>query len=288
MTKLTNDLTIKIDYTMDLTIQNGEQLFQIIMLGILTIFTLILLVVVVNIFMTLKAVVHEKAGVPYEPFTLEKWWKSLTGAVPIEREEAILLDHDYDGIKELDNHLPPWWLGMFYGAILFGIFYLLNYHVWHWSPSQAEEYEIAMNEAAEQKLAHAAVSTSAIDENAVELLTDASDIERGKTIFTGNCAVCHGGAGEGGVGPNLTDEYWLHGGSMSDVYKTIVHGVPEKGMIAWEGTLKPADIQQVSSYIKTLAGTNPPNGKAPQGEKYEESATSEAPVADSTAVALAE
>lgn len=274
---------------MDLTIQNGEQLFQIIMLAILTIFTLILLVVVVNIFMTLKAVVHEKAGVPYEPFTLEKWWKSLTGAVPIEREEAILLDHDYDGIKELDNHLPPWWLGMFYGAIVFAIFYLLNYHVWHWSPSQAEEYEIAMAEGEELKMAKAATSTSTIDENSVELLADAADIERGHTIYTGNCAVCHGAAGEGGVGPNLTDEYWLHGGSISDIYKTITHGVSEKGMIAWEGTLKPTDIQQVSSFIKTLAGTNPPNAKAAQGEKFEEAEAAPAVVeADSADIAMAE
>ncbi|KPM49166.1 cbb3-type cytochrome c oxidase N-terminal domain-containing protein [Jiulongibacter sediminis] len=270
---------------MDLNFQNGEELFQFILLGILIFFTLILLIVVLNIFMTLKAVLNEKAGIKTEPFTLNNFWDRFNSLKPMSEEKDILLDHDYDGIKELDNHLPPWWLGMFYGGIVFGVVYLLNYHVWHWSPLQAEEYEIAMAEAAEIKAAGSDVAVSSIDENNVELLTATADLETGELIYTGNCAVCHGAAGEGGVGPNLTDEYWLHGGSISDIYKTIVHGVPEKGMIAWEGTLKPKDIQQVSSFIKTLEGSNPPNGKAPQGEIY---TPEEAPATDAAEEAPAE
>ena len=265
---------------MDLNFQNGEQLFQFILLGILIFFTLILLVVVLNIFMTLKAVLNEKAGIKTEPFTLNNFWDRFNSLKPMSEEKDIMLDHDYDGIKELDNHLPPWWLGMFYGGIVFGIVYLLNYHVWHWSPLPAEEYEIAMAEAVEMKSQNQNLAVSSIDENNVELLAEASDLETGSLIYTANCAVCHGAAGEGGVGPNLTDEYWLHGGSVSDIYKTIKYGVTEKGMISWEGTLKPKDMQQVSSYIKTLSGTNPPNAKAPQGEIY---VPEEAPAAGDTA-----
>ncbi len=253
---------------MDFNFKTGDELFQTIMLGILILFTLILLIVVINIFMTLKAVLNEKAGIKTEPFSMANFWDRFNNLKPMAQEEALLLDHDYDGIKELDNHLPPWWLGMFYGGIIFGVVYLLNYHVWHWSPLSGEEYEIAMAEAEEMKAANKDLAVDEIDENTVTFLTDASDIERGKIIYAGNCAVCHGQAGEGGVGPNLTDEFWLHGGSSSSIFKTIKYGVTEKGMIAWEGTLKPTDIQQVSSYINSLLGSNPPNAKAPQGEKY--------------------
>lgn len=271
---------------MDFNFKTGEELFQTILLGILIIFTLILLIVVANIFMTLKAVLNEKAGIKTEPFTLTGFWNKMNSLKPMTQEEALLLHHDYDGIKELDNHLPPWWLGMFYGCIVFGVIYLLNYHVWHWSPLSAEEYEIAMTEAAQEKSARQSTTADQIDENSVVILTAETDVERGKTIYTGSCAVCHGQIGEGGVGPNLTDEYWLHGGSINDVFKTIKYGVTDKGMIAWEGTLKPTDIQQVSSYIISLQGSSPANAKAPQGEKYvpaEENPAAEAPAADGTA-----
>jgi cytochrome c oxidase cbb3-type subunit 3 len=268
---------------MDLNFKTGEELFQTLMLGVLIVFTLILLIVVINIFMTLKALLNEKAGIKTEPFTFASFWAKFNRLKPISQEESLLLEHDYDGIKELDNHLPPWWLGMFYGGIVFAVIYLLNYHVWEWSPLSAEEYEISMSEAREMKAARQSTETNQIDENSVELLSDAADIERGQTIYAGNCAVCHGQAGEGTVGPNLTDEYWLHGGSISDVFKTIKHGVPDKGMIAWEGTLKPTDIQQVSSYILSLQGSNPANPKAAQGEKYTPESTEDAAPAEDVA-----
>ncbi|MCR9064578.1 MAG: c-type cytochrome [Cytophagales bacterium] len=266
---------------MDLNFKTGEDLLQTLILIVLILFTLVLLVVVINIFMTLKTIMNEKAGIVPDPASKLSLWDRLNSLKPISEEKSLLLDHDYDGIKELDNHLPPWWLGMFYGAIVFAVIYLLNYHVWQWSPLPAEEYEIAMAEAAEMKSQRQDVEVNSIDENNVAMLDAAADIERGSTIYAGNCAVCHGGAGEGGVGPNLTDDYWLHGGSVSDIYKTIKYGVPEKGMISWEGTLKPADIQQVSSFIKTLYGTNPANPKAPQGEIYQ--AEEAAPAADAPA-----
>jgi cytochrome c oxidase cbb3-type subunit III len=106
------------------------------------------------------------------------------------------------------------------------------------------------------------------------LVSDAKVLAEGKEIFTGKCVACHGALGEGGVGPNLTDEYWLHGGTINDIFKTIKNGVPEKGMISWKATLKPNEIQSVSNYIASLAGTTPPNGKAPQGDKVSSDSTS--------------
>jgi len=254
---------------MNTQIQTGEQLFQVILLAIIILFALILLGIVANVYMTTKAVLNQRLGIETEAFSLDRFWKKVKGEVPMEMEASLLLDHDFDGIRELDNHLPPWWLGMLYASIVFAVVYILNYHVWHWSPSQSEEYEIAMNEAAETKaLAQENSPASSIDENAVPMIEDETQIARGQTIYAGNCAVCHGPDGEGGVGPNLTDEYWLHGGSLSEVYQTIIHGVPEKGMISWESTLKALDIQQVSSYIITLQGTKPANAKATQGELY--------------------
>jgi cytochrome c oxidase cbb3-type subunit III len=254
---------------MNTQINTGEQLFQVILLVIIIIFAVILLGIVVNVYMTTKAILNKRLGIETVPFSIDKLWKKVKGEVPMEMEESLLLDHDYDGIRELDNHLPPWWLGMFYACIAFAVIYVLNYHVWEFSPLQIEEYEISMKEAVEAKsLAQANSPSSEIDESAVPLLEDEADVTRGGTIYSGNCAVCHGPAGEGGVGPNLTDEYWLHGGSMSSIYQTIKYGVPEKGMISWESSLKPLDMQQVSSYIFKLKGTNPANAKAAQGELY--------------------
>lgn len=253
---------------MDFNLQTGEELFQTLLLLFLAFMVLVLLVAVVNVYLMARNVLDEKMGIKREPFSMAKMWDKFNALRPIQEEEAITLDHNYDGIRELDNHLPPWWLGMFYGGIVFGIIYLLNYHVWHWSPTQSEEYEIAMAEAAEIKKANLADEGNAIDESSVTLITDAAGLTEGEVIYSGNCVACHGKLGEGGVGPNLTDEFWIHGGSIESIFKTIKYGIPEKGMIAWESSLTPAQMQNVSSYITTMAGTNPPNAKAPQGEKY--------------------
>jgi cytochrome c oxidase cbb3-type subunit 3 len=189
----------------------------------------------------------------------------LTDPIPIDREHEIMLDHDYDGIKELDNKLPPWWVYMFYATIIFGVFYIWYYHMGS-GELQEKEYQSQLAEAEIQmKLA-----ASKVDENSVTLLTSADKIKSGEAIYTANCAPCHGKKGEGGVGPNLTDDYWIHGGSIKEIFKTVKYGVPVKGMIPWQTQLGPGQIQEVSSYIKTLRGTNPPNPKAAQGDLYKE------------------
>lgn len=205
----------------------------------------------------------------------------LTRAVPVEKEASIQFEHEYDGIRELDNVLPPWWLGLFYVTIAFSFIYLIHYHV---SPikalesigfvgpgvGQEELYRIEMEQAEKEKQAYLAQVASKINEENVTALSDAAEIAQGKEIFMTNCVTCHGKEGQGGAGPNLTDDYWLHGGGIRNIFKTIKYGVPEKGMIAWETQLSPKQIQQVASYILTLRGTNPPGAKEPQGELWKE------------------
>lgn len=200
----------------------------------------------------------------------------LTDAVPIEEEESIMLDHDYDGIKELDNNLPPWWKYGFYLTIVFSVIYLISFHVIKTGELQAVEFK---NEVAEGKLAvdeFMKKSANNVDENTVKLLTDAVDVSKGQDVYKASCAACHGQLGEGGVGPNMTDEYWLHGGSIQDIFKSVKYGWVEKGMKSWKTELSPMQIAQVTSYIKSLKGTNPPNGKAPQGVVFVEGVASAA------------
>ncbi|MCB0687652.1 MAG: c-type cytochrome [Saprospiraceae bacterium] len=198
----------------------------------------------------------------------KKLYKEATKAVPVSREKEILLDHNYDGIQELDNRLPPWWLAMFYVSIVFGVFYIGYNHFSSYGQSSAEAYQEEMTVAKASVDAYLAGRADAVDENSVTQLTDEQSVEDGKFIFKVNCVVCHLESGAGLVGPNLTDEFWIHGGGIKNIFRTIKYGVPEKGMIAWGTQLRPADIQKVASYVMTLEGTNPPNAKAPQGEKY--------------------
>lgn len=281
----------------------------------------------------------------------------------MKEEKDILLDHNYDGIQELDNDLPPWWLYMFYITIIWGVLYLIYYHVSGIGPSSYEEYMTDMNPgwqavevqgetfmeklgsysspysiesvdltprlrdellAAEKKLAEmrsaeeqltgsvaglefedlikaamkkadaasldklkasfpeiwvlaeaemSGAPAEAVAEAEPEIqmaaLTDAASLQSGEQIYQTNCATCHGKTGEGGIGPNMTDDYWIHGAGMGNMVKVIKNGVPAKGMIAWAKILRPQQIQEVASFMLTLHGTNPPNGKAPQGEKVE-------------------
>ncbi|EZH74755.1 cytochrome C oxidase subunit III [Aquimarina atlantica] len=199
-----------------------------------------------------------------------KWIKSiylkLLDSKPVEKEEEIILDHNYDGIKELDNNLPPWWVYGFYATIIFGIVYLVRFHVYN-DYTQAEEYE---TEVAEAKIAiekYKKTAKDLVDVNTVTLLTDASDISAGKAVYTTNCVACHKADGGGGIGPNLTDEYWILGGGIKNVFRTISEGGRDgKGMVAWKQTLKPVEMAQVASYIITLGGTTPAEPKEPQGE----------------------
>lgn len=213
----------------------------------------------------------------------ESWWqrftKSAWEAVPVEKEEDILFDHEYDGIRELDNVLPPWWVALFYITIFFGIGYLGYYHFSDAGMSSAEQYEMEMKEAQEAVEQYLASKADLVNESNVTALTDESELALGQSIFTTKCTPCHGQNGEGNaIGPNLTDEYWLHGGGIKNIFKTIKNGVPEKGMIAWGQQLRAVDIQRVASYVWSLQGTNPPNAKEPQGELWKpEEATEGAP-----------
>lgn len=202
-------------------------------------------------------------------------WTKLNKFRPVEQEEQITLVHEYDGIRELDNRLPPWWLYGFYVSIFFAVIYLWRYHVSHTAPLSGEELQIAMVQAEAQKADYLKRSANNVDENTVKLLTDAADIASGQKLFIQNCAACHGKAGEGIVGPNLTDAYWLHGGSLKDVFKSIKYGWAEKGMRSWKDDLSPVQIAQVTSYIRSIHGSNPPNAKAQQGELYKEDSSND-------------
>jgi cytochrome c oxidase cbb3-type subunit III len=201
---------------------------------------------------------------------LSKMWYQLTGtgAVAIEREKDIMIDHPHDGIYELDNQLPPWWVNMFYATIIFAIGYFAYYHYFDAGKLQLDQYKDEMRVGEIQKIVAADRQANAVNENTVATLTDQKSLVAGQEIFIGKCAACHGQKGEGTVGPNMTDDYWLHGGSIKNIFHTITNGVPDKGMISWSSQLRPSEIQQVASYLLTLRGTNPPNPKAPQGDKY--------------------
>lgn len=197
-----------------------------------------------------------------------KYWED---PVPLDREQDVLLHHDYDGIRELDNSLPPWWVNLFYITIVFAGVYMYYYHFGGSGPSSGKEYQEQVDEQKQKRAVALAAQANSVDEASVTVLTDAALVGQGELIFKANCAACHGQAGEGLVGPNLTDDNWIHGGGIKNVFKTIKYGVPEKGMIAWSSQLSPSDIQKVGSYILTLRGTNPPNPKAPQGEIWADS-----------------
>ena len=178
-------------------------------------------------------------------------------------------DEDFDGIKELDNRVPPWFNYLFGGTIIFGIVYFLNYHVWQSSPLPHAEYAEEVN-AAELSRRIRMVAEGTINEDELVALKDDAALKAGQERFLKNCITCHGSHGEGIVGPNLTDQYWIHGGGIKNVYATIKNGVPEKGMISWKLVFTPKEIQQIASYVLSLQGTNPPNGKKPEGTLYTE------------------
>lgn len=207
----------------------------------------------------------------------------LNASVSIEKEEAIMTDHDYDGIRELDNALPPWWKYGFYVTIVWAFAYLIHYHVTHTGPSSAQEYAMQNEEAEIQMAEYRKKAANLVDESNVVLLTETSAIEKGKATFTNNCVACHGAFGEGKVGPNLTDAYWKHGGDIKDLFKTIKFGVSGTGMKSWKADLSPSTMAEVASYILTLQGTNPAGAKEPEGDLYTPDAAS-----DTTAVATGE
>ena len=155
----------------------------------------------------------------------EPLWRRLyrdaTKAVPVSREKEILLDHNYDGIKELDNNLPPWWLAMFYVSIVYRDLYFGYYHLTDYGMSSEEAYHAEMAAAAEEVAAFRSTQTVMVDETTVTRLVSEDDMAKGKQIYDINCVVCHLDNGAGLVGPNLTDQYWVHGGSIKDIFAPI-------------------------------------------------------------------
>jgi cytochrome c oxidase cbb3-type subunit 3 len=227
-----------------------------IVVGLLIFISLVLIFIIYTALSFIKTIRGENKELEDKPLF------DLTQAVPIERENEILFDHEYDGIRELDNQLPPWWVYMFYATIVFAGIYMWFYHINADGNVQENEYK---TEIADAEILMKQMSEK-VNEETVTILTDASRVSKGAEIFQANCKACHGANGEGTVGPNLTDDYWLHGGDIKSIFKTVKYGVPQKGMIAWQSQLSPSQIQEVASYITTLKGTNPPNGKEPQGE----------------------
>ncbi len=194
-------------------------------------------------------------------------WRKLLSLQPMSEEKNLLMEGEYDGIKELDNPTPAWFMYLFYATIAFAVCYLLIYHVFHLAPLQYGEYKQEMAQAEVAKKAYLSKAANRVDETTVKLVTDPATLSAGAAVFKQNCVACHGQFAQGIIGPNLTDDYWLHGGKINDVFKTIKYGVPAKGMPTWENLLSPQQIASVANYIKSLHGTNPPGAKAPQGTK---------------------
>ncbi|MBS1642502.1 MAG: c-type cytochrome [Bacteroidetes bacterium] len=214
-------------------------------------------------------------------FNFKKIWNKLNKFKPIEDEASLDTGHVYDGIRELNNVTPPWFTIAFLLSIVFAIVYLYRYHVAHSAPLPEQEYAIEMQEAEQQHTAYLKTQKNLVDENTVTML-GADGIAAGKVLYQTNCFACHGKEGQGGVGPNLTDDYWLHGGSIHDVFKSIKYGWKDKGMQSWESIFSPVQIQQISSYIKSLRGTKPAGAKEAQGELYVEAKDTNASAKDSS------
>jgi cytochrome c oxidase cbb3-type subunit III len=252
------------------------------MVGIIAVELLVIMYLVSNInkLMQSKAELEEEARkADSTQSVLGIWmsslWYRMNKSVAVEKEGDILRHHEFDGIRELDNDLPPWWVWGFYLTIIFAVVYLWRYHVTQTAPLQEQELQISLVRAEEQIRAYRATAANLIDESNVEYNTDPAWLERGAQVYTQNCVACHGANGEGGVGPNMTDDYFIHGGDIQTIFRIVKNGVLEKGMTPWKDLLSPSQMAQVASYIKSMQGTNIPNGKAPQGELYTEPIDSE-------------
>lgn len=226
----------------------------------------------IKLFIVKEKILVDAAPKAAKTLQLKKIWQKMNNFKSQQEEEALVLAHDYDGIHELDNRLPRWWVYGFYFTILFGTVYIYRYHVSHTAPLPEEELQIAIHDAEIQKENYLKTAADKVDENTITLNADPSFVGDGQKLFSANCAPCHGDKGQGIVGPNLTDDYWLHNGNIKDIFKTIKYGYPEKGMKSWKDDFAPVQIAKIANYIKTLHGTNPPNAKEPQGELYKDDA----------------
>ena len=233
---------------------------------------LLLLVVTLQAVMVFRKSMEEERVV--KETLVSKWWRSVNRFKPMEQETVVMTSHEYDGIRELDNNLPPWWKGLFYATIVFSLFYLVNFHIMGTGQTQAEEYEAELALAEKQVAAYKA-SLLAQEGPSEEPVEGPEAIAAGKKVYQKFCSACHGAQGQGGIGPNFADQYWIHGGSMANIITIIEEGVPTKGMIAWKNQLSGAEIRQVAAFIYDLEGTNPDGQKEPQGDLFERETTPE-------------
>lgn len=228
------------------------------------------------------------AGIPVVVKEKISWFDRLYNRNTQEDIARLDLGHDYDGIKELDNEVPVWWRWGFAISLIFGIVYMYNYHIAETKPLQQAELAMDMEQAAIQQAAYLEKSANNVDENTVKMMS-AEDIAKGKELYIkpGACATCHAENGSAivngapGIGPNLTDDYWLHKGDIKAIFYSIKYGWPEKGMKSWKDDYSPIQIAQIASYVKSLQGTNPQPAKEKQGELFVEAGA--APVVDTTA-----
>ena len=254
---------------------------QPIYLAIILVYLIILITAEVLISLverSLVALLSDEARERYYQLAEQKssknWFKiilkKLTKSRAISEEKDIILDHNYDGIHELDNVLPPWWVYMFYATMIFAFVYIVRFHVVkEYNQTQEFEMEVAAANLAIEE--YKKTAKDLVDVNTVVRLTETSDLTNGKKIFESNCVACHMTDGGGGIGPNLTDEYWILGGGIKNVFRTISEGGRDgKGMVSWKAILKPAEMAQVASYVLTFEGTTPANPKAAEGELYKE------------------
>lgn len=236
-------------------------------IAIIIIFELIAILVLTSIINTFLR--KRKALKPYVEEKIVPLWDKLNKSVAVEKEAAIMTGHDYDGIRELDNNLPPWWKYGFYLTIVWSVFYLGYYHVFAAGPLPLQELAISEQKAEAAMEEYLKNAANQVDETNVTFLSSESDIAEGKKLFSDKtCIACHGPMGGGGTGPNLTDDYWLHGGAAGDVFYSIKYGIPEKGMKSWKNEITPSQMAQIISYIHSIKGSNPPGAKEPQGELY--------------------
>jgi len=182
----------------------------------------------------------------------------------VDKDE--LLDHNYDGIKEYDNNLPRWWVNLFWITIIYGVIYGIWFHLPS-TPTPSEQLAKDMGDlAAMHAAADGSAAGDASEDKLIALAANTTAVAHGKEIFVSKCVVCHGPDGQGVVGPNLTDKYWIHGGKITEIRNTVSEGVPAKGMLTWKTMLTPEDINAVVAYVWTLRGTTPANPKAPEGQ----------------------
>ncbi len=253
----------------------------------LPLYILIIIEILVIVYLTLMLAQLSRKEQVIAEGKYESWisriWDKWNYKVPIEKEgEMLLQDHDYDGIQELDNTMPPWLQYIFYFTIVFAICYLWYYNLGK-GPTQIDEYNTSVEKAKIEMAAYLQNAAANYDEKTVVLSTEGTVLSAGKGTFSQYCATCHGNNAEGGVGPNLTDDYWIHGGTINDLFTTVKYGVQGKAMAAWNEILTPKQIFEVTNYIKSLHGSNPINSKAPEGTRFVEGETGGAAPADSSA-----